>query len=216
MPGKWILSPSLLSADMAKLGDQIVALEYAGVDWLHVDVMDGHFAPNISMGPMMVETCRKISSLPIDVHLMIENPDRYIEDFAKSGASIITIHIETGYHPYRTLKKIRELGCRPGIALNPGTPISAISELVPLVDLILILGTNPGFSGQTFIPQMLQKITTIRSLHSDMLIQVDGGMNAETLPKAFQAGANVFVAGNAIFKHPRGIQDGVNDLRRLL
>ena len=216
MPGSWILSPSLLSADFTHLGEQIVALEQAGADWLHVDVMDGHFAPNISMGPMIVSACRQASQLPVDVHLMIENPERYIEIFAEAGASLITIHVETGYHPYRTLQSIRDLGCRPGIALNPGTPAAAITELLPLVDMVLILGTNPGFSGQAFLPQMLSKITSIRRQNPDVLIQVDGGMNGETLPAALSAGANVFVAGNAIFKHPHGIEKGVKALRALI
>lgn len=215
MPGEWILAPSLLSADFTRLGEQIAVLEHAGVDWLHVDVMDGHFAPNISMGPAEVEACRKVSHLPVDVHLMIENPQRYIEVFAKAGANLITIHIETGYHPYRMLQSIRELGCRPGIALNPGTPATAIAEILPLVDIVLVLGTNPGFSGQSFIPQMLSKITKIRQQNPAVLIQVDGGMNAETLPAALRAGANVFVAGNAVFKHPEGILAAVGELRKL-
>ena len=206
----------MLSADFTRLGEQIAALEAAGVDWLHVDVMDGHFAPNISMGPLVVEACCRVSSLPVDVHLMIENPERYIEAFAKAGASLITIHIETGYHPCRTLQSIRSLGCRPGIALNPGTPAAAITQLLPFVDMVLVLGSNPGFSGQTFIPQMLSKISEIRQQNRDILIQVDGGMNAETLPTAFRAGANVFVAGNAVFNHPQGIERGVKTLRTLI
>ncbi len=216
MSNSWIISPSLLSADFTRLGEQITALALAGVDWLHVDVMDGHFAPNISMGPLIVEACRQASQLPVDVHLMIENPERYIEAFAKAGANLITIHVETGYHPYRTLQAIRDLGCRPGIALNPGTPVTAITQLLPLVDMVLILGTNPGFSGQAFIPQMLSKISAVRQAQPEVLIQVDGGMNAETLPAAFRAGANVFVAGNAVFKHPQGIAEGVATLCALI
>jgi ribulose-phosphate 3-epimerase len=213
--GDWILSPSLLSADLTRLGEQIAELEHAGVDWLHVDVMDGHFAPNLSMGSMMVEACHRVSQLPVDVHLMIESPERSIEAFAKAGANLITIHIETGYHPYRTLHSIRALGCRAGIALNPSTPAAAITQVLPLVDMVLVLGTNPGFSGQAFIPQILSKITEIRQQNQDVLIQVDGGVNAETLPAAFHAGANVFVAGNAVFKHPQGIAAGVQGLRKL-
>jgi ribulose-phosphate 3-epimerase len=216
LPSGWILSPSLLAADFTRLGEQIAALEHAGADWLHVDVMDGHFVPNISIGPLVVQGCRQAASLPVDVHLMIENPERYIEAFAKAGANLISIHIETGYHPYRTLQSIRALGCRPGIALNPGTPAAAITQVLPLVDMVLILGTNPGFSGQTFIPQMLYKIAEVRQQNQDVLIQVDGGMNAETLPAAFRAGANVFVAGNAVFKHPQGIEMGVKTLRTLI
>jgi ribulose-phosphate 3-epimerase len=215
MPENWILSSSLLSADFTRLGEQIAELEAAGVDWLHIDVMDGHFAPNISLGPLIVAACRQASQLPVDVHLMIENPERYLEAFAKAGASLITIHVETGYHPYRTLQSIRDLGCRPGIALNPGTPAAAITELLPLVEMVLVLGTNPGFSGQAFLPQMLSKITTLRQENPEVLIQVDGGMNTETLPAAFRAGANVFVAGNAVFKHPQGIENGIRELRKL-
>lgn len=215
MTSNWILSPSLLSADFTCLGEQIIALEAAGADWLHVDVMDGHFAPNISMGTLIVEACQRVSKLPVDVHLMIENPERYIEAFAKAGASLITIHVETGYHPYRTLQSIRDLGCRPGIALNPGTPVPVIMPMLSLVDMVLVLGTNPGFSGQAFIPQMLPKINEIRQQSPTILLEVDGGMNAETLPAAFQAGANVFVAGNAVFKHPEGIESGVQTLRSL-
>jgi len=215
MSKKWILSPSLLSADFTRLGEQITALEAAGADWLHVDVMDGHFAPNISMGTSIVAACRQVSQLPVDVHLMIENPERYIEAFAKAGASLITIHVETGYHPYRTLQAIRDLGCRPGIAINPGTAATAILPMLSLVDMVLVLGTNPGFSGQAFIPQMLTKLVEIRQQNTTILIEVDGGMNAETLPAAFHAGANVFVAGNAVFKHPEGIASGVQTLRAL-
>lgn len=215
MSKKWILSPSLLSADFTRLGEQITALEAAGADWLHVDVMDGHFAPNISMGPSIVAACRQVSQLPVDVHLMIENPERYIQAFAEAGAGLITIHVETGYHPYRTLQAIRDLGCRPGIAMNPGTAAAAVMPMLSLVDMVLVLGTNPGFSGQAFIPQMLTKIVEIRHLNPTILIEVDGGMNVETLPAAFEAGANVFVAGNAVFKHPEGIESGVQALRAL-
>ncbi|MGA2503192.1 MAG: ribulose-phosphate 3-epimerase [Anaerolineales bacterium] len=215
MIGKWILSPSLLSADFTCLGEQIAALENAGVDWLHVDVMDGHFAPNISMGPQIVEACHRISSMPVDVHLMIENSENYIGAFANAGANLITIHIEASKYPSRTLQSIRDVGCRPGIALNPSTNVDKIMKLFPLVDMVLVLGTNPGFSGQTFIPQVLAKIAAIREENPDGLIEVDGGMNTQTLPAAFQAGANVFVVGNAIFKHPKGILHGVRELRTL-
>lgn len=213
MTGNWILSASLLSADFLDLGKQIITLEKAGIDWLHVDIMDGHFTPNISMGPNLVEVCSKVSSLPLDVHLMIKNPESQIEVLAKARAKFITIHIETGYHPYRTLQSIRALGCRPGIALNPGTPNTYLKELIPLVDMVLIMGTNPGFSGQTFISNTLTKITTIREENPHLLIQVDGGINSDTLVSAYNAGANVFVAGNAIFNHPEGIEKGVKALR---
>jgi ribulose-phosphate 3-epimerase len=212
-----ILSPSLLSADFTRLGEQIAALEAAGTDWLHFDVMDGHFAPNLSMGPGMVATCRAITPLPLDVHLMIANPAQFIEAFAKAGANWITVHIEADMHIYRTLQAIRALGCRPGVALNPGTPTSALGQVLPLVDMVLVLGSNPGFSGQAFIPAMLPKVSEIRALldavNPSAMIQVDGGMTAETLPQAQSAGANVFVAGNAIFKHPQGIAAGVQVLK---
>ena len=144
---------------------------------------------------------------------MIENPERSIEAFTKAGANLITIHIETGYHPYRTLQSIRDLGCRPGISLKPGTPVEMVLQMFPLVDMVLIMGANPGFSGQSFFPQMLSKINVIRQQNQDVLIQVDSGVNAETLPAAFHAGANVFVAGNAVFKHPKGIAHDIRDLR---
>lgn len=210
-----ILSPSLLSADFTRLGEQISKLERAGADWLHIDVMDGHFARNISMGPLVVEACSSITSLPIDVHMMIENPELYIPDFVEAGANIITVHIETGFHPFRTIQLIRSLGCKPGIALNPGTSFAAISELIPIVDMVLVMGTNPGFSGQTFLPQMLEKIKTIRKENHDLLIQVDGGMNFETIPAALNAGANVIVAGNAIFNHLEGIEEGVRTIKSM-
>jgi ribulose-phosphate 3-epimerase len=210
-----ILSPSLLSADFTRLGEQVTSLERAGANWLHFDVMDGHFAPNISMGPLIIKACSSVTSLPFDVHMMVENPEYYIADFAKAGANLITIHIETGYHPYRTIQLIRSLGCRPGIALNPGTSLAAITELIPLVDMVLVLGTNPGFSGQTFLPQMLSKITAIRKERLDLLIQVDGGMSRETIPTVIKAGANVIVAGNAVFNHPEGIEKGVKALKAL-
>ena len=210
-----ILSPSLLSADFTRLGEQISKLELAGADWLHIDVMDGHFARNISMGSLVVEACSSITSLPIDVHMMIENPELYIPDFVEAGANIITVHIETGYHPFRTIQLIRSLGSKPGIALNPGTSFAAISELIPIVDMVLVMGTNPGFSGQTFLPQMLEKIKTIRKENHDLLIQVDGGMNFETIPAALNAGANVIVAGNAIFNHLEGIEEAVRTIKSL-
>lgn len=217
MSDHWILSPSILSADFACLGQQIKALEQGGADWIHIDVMDGHFVPNISMGPFVVETCRRITSLPLDVHLMIADPDRYVAAFITADANWLTVHVEACPHLYRTLQTIRQLGCHPGVALNPATPLSSIEEVLPLVDLALILGNNPGFSGQKFIPEMLGKITRLRELldrvNPSAVIQVDGGMTNETLRPAYQAGARAFVAGNAVFKHPQGIEAGVRALK---
>lgn len=217
MSDPWILSPSILSADFACLRQQIEALEQGGADWIHIDVMDGHFVPNLSFGPLIVETCRRITSLPLDVHLMIADPDRYVAAFITAGANWLTVHVETCPHLYRTLQTIRQLGCHPGVALNPATPLSSIEEVLPLVDLALILGNNPGFSGQKFIPEMLSKITRLREfldrVNPSAFIQVDGGVTNETLPQAYQAGAHVFVAGNAVFKHPQGIAAGVRALK---
>lgn len=214
---KDIISASILSADFSRLGEQIAEAESAGVDWIHIDVIDGHFAPNITMGPFIVEACRRVTKLPLDVHLMIEKPERYLEDFAKAGADLITVHIETCPHIHRTLDSIRQLGCRPSITLNPGTPAAAIQEILSMVDMVLVLSVNPGFSGQTFIPFTLQKIREIRThldqVNPQAMIQVDGGITPQTLPAVKRAGANVFVVATAIFKNPNGIQAGVSDLR---
>jgi ribulose-phosphate 3-epimerase len=214
---KDIISASILSADFSRLGEQIAEVESAGVDWIHVDVIDGHFAPNITMGPFVVEACRRVTKLPLDVHLMIEKPERYLEDFANAGADLITVHIETCPHIHRTLDTIRQLGCRPGITLNPGTPAVAIHEVLSMVDMVLVLSVNPGFSGQAFIPFTLQKMREIRTLldqvNPQAMIEVDGGITPQTLPSAKHAGANVFVVATAIFKNPNGIQAGVDALR---
>ena len=216
-PMKDIISSSILSADFSRLGEQIAEVEAAGVDWLHIDVIDGHFAPNITMGPFVVEACRRVTQMPLDVHLMIEKPERYLEAFAKAGANLITVHVETCPHIYRTLDTIRQLGCRVSVTLNPGTPASAIREVLPLVDMVLVLTVNPGFSGQAFIPSVLAKVREIRTLldkvNPQAMIQVDGGITAQTLPLAKQAGANVFVVATAIFKNPNGIRAGVDALR---
>ncbi len=213
----FLLSASILSADFSHLAEQIHATEQAGVDWLHIDVMDGHFVPNITMGPFIVETCRKVSALPLDVHLMIESPERHIESFAKAGANHLSIHIENNNNVHRTLQAIRSLGCHPGIVINPGTPAAAITSVVDMVDLILVMTVNPGFSGQKFISQMVEKIAEVKALvqskHSPALIQVDGGITAETLPSALQAGAQVFVSASSIYHYPAGIQSGVKALR---
>jgi ribulose-phosphate 3-epimerase len=216
----YYLSASILSADFSDLAGQIRQCESAGIDWLHIDVMDGSFVPNISMGPFIVETCRRLTNLPLDVHLMIENPDRHLEAFARAGASNLTVHIENTPHIYRTLQTIRALGCKPSIALNPGTPASRIESVIPLLDMVLVMTVNPGFSGQQFIPEVVSKISEVQKMldknQSNARIEVDGGINEETLPAVVNAGANTIVAATAIFKFPAGIAAGAHLLREKL
>ncbi len=217
---KYILSPSILSADFARLGEQIAAVEAAGADWIHVDVMDGHFVPNITMGPFIVATCSRITKLPIDVHLMIEKPERYIETFAKAGASNLTVHVETCPDIVGTLKKIKSLGCRAGAVLNPDTSVGAIQPALTEADLILVMSVHPGYSGQSFIPETIAKVSEIRkkldALRSSAWLEVDGGIDTGTLPKMKEAGATAFVAATAVFKHPEGPAAGIRTLRALL
>jgi ribulose-phosphate 3-epimerase len=212
-----LLSSSILSADFAHLADQIHAAEAAGVDWIHIDVMDGSFVPVITMGSFIVETCHRITHLPLDVHLMIVDPEKHIETFARAGAAYLSVQVEACNHIYRTLQAIRAAGCRPGVVLNPGTPASSISEVLHLVDYVLLMTVNPGASGQTFIHEALPKVrlveTMLASAGSQAKIEVDGGITTETLPLAYAAGARLFVAATAIFKHPQGIQAGVQALR---
>ncbi len=198
-----LIAPSILSADFSKLGDEIKAAEAAGADWIHIDVMDGHFVPNITIGPFIVEAVKRVTSLPLDVHLMIENPDRYIPDFAKAGATLIAVQVEACVHLHRTIQMIRELGVRPGAVLNPSTPLSAIEWVLDDLDFVVIMSVNPGFGGQTFIPSSLEKVKTVRKMILDRglstLIQVDGGVNEKTIEDVSLAGADVFVAGSAVF-----------------
>lgn len=212
-----ILSPSIFAADFAKLGEEIRAAEQAGADWLHVDVIDGHFAPNISMGPFIVETCKRITSLPLDVHLMIEEPERYIDTFVNAGANRLSVHIEGNPNIHRTLQYIRSLGCSPTIVINPGTPVESISAVADLVDMVLVMSVNPGYSGQKFLPSALPKLNSVRSLldHTNpaALVQIDGGISAATIRDAYLAGARVFVAATAVFKHPGGIAAAIRELR---
>lgn len=216
----FLLSSSILSADFAALEQQIRAAEKAGVDWIHIDVMDGHFVPNITMGPFIVETVRRITRLPLDVHLMIEHPERLIEDFASAGATNLTVHIEGNPNIYRTLQAIKGLGVRSSIVLNPGTPASSLQAVLPIVDMVLVMSVNPGYSGQEFLPETPEKIAAVRAMldkiGSSAPIEVDGGITEETLPACYQAGARVFVAATAIFKHPQGIEAGVRALRSSL
>jgi ribulose-phosphate 3-epimerase len=197
------IAPSILSADFASLGAEISAISDAGADWIHVDVMDGHFVPNITIGPAVVKAVRNKTTLPFDVHLMISPVDPYIEKFAAAGADIITAHIEAGPHAHRTLQHIKSLGLKAGISLNPSTPASSIRHILDAVDLILVMTVNPGFGGQNFIEEQLEKIETIRKMIDetgrDIDLEVDGGVNEKTARRAISAGADVLVAGTAVF-----------------
>jgi ribulose-phosphate 3-epimerase len=198
-----LIAPSILSADFSRLGEEVKSVEKAGADWIHVDVMDGHFVPNITMGPLVVEAVRRSTSLPVDVHLMIENPDAYISDFARAGADYISVQAEVCRHLHRTVDLIGQSGAKPGVVLNPATPLSAITYVLEDLEFVLIMSVNPGFGGQKFIPGALDKIRHLKSLlderQLDLLIQVDGGVNADTIGDASAAGADCFVAGSAIF-----------------
>ncbi len=201
------MAPSLLAADFARLGEQAAAVEAAGADWLHLDVMDGHFVPNISFGPLVLQALRQQVRIPFDVHLMIAPADPYIAAFAEAGADHIIVHAEAGPHLHRSLQLIRSLGKRAGVALNPGTPADAVAHVLDVTDLVLVMTVNPGFGGQAFIPGQLAKVAEIRDMVAGrpIAITVDGGINAETAPQALAAGAGVLVAGTAVF--------GTSDLR---
>jgi ribulose-phosphate 3-epimerase len=216
-PGNIKVAPSILAADFSCLGRQVREAVKAGADYIHVDVMDGHFVPNISIGIPVVVSLRKITRAPLDVHLMIEKPELYINEFARAGADIITVHVEACNHLDGTVNAIRKLGLKAGVSLNPATPLSAIDEILPLVDLVLVMTVNPGFGGQAFIAGMVDKIARLRHILDDRKssaeLEVDGGITAVTAPLAAGAGADVLVAGSAIFNHPRGIGAGLKELR---
>ena len=197
------IAPSILAADFADIKNQIALAEQAGADWIHLDVMDGHFVPNITFGPPVIKTLRKLTRLPFDVHLMIENADRYIDAFCDAGANNITVHYEACTHLHRTVSRIRDLGMTAGVCVNPATPVFSLSDILPYVDLVLIMTVNPGFGGQRFIPTSVQKIQEaakmIRRVKHDILLEVDGGIDDETVGVVTESGANVLVAGNFIF-----------------
>jgi ribulose-phosphate 3-epimerase len=195
--------PSILSADFAKLGDEIAMCEAGGADWIHIDVMDGVFVPNLAYGAKVIDTVRRCTSLPLDVHLMVVQPEKYFDDFVRAGASGLTVHAEAAPHLHRQLTRIREMGCRAGVALNPATPLNAVCEVIPEIDLLLIMTVNPGFGGQEFIPYSIDKIRRARLMldeaGSDAALEVDGGISRETITDVWSAGADTFVAGNAVF-----------------
>jgi ribulose-phosphate 3-epimerase len=211
------IAPSILSADFSRLGQQVAEAEGAGADYIHVDVMDGHFVPNISMGPVVVRAVRRVTHLPLDTHLMIESPERYLADFCAAGADILTVHVETCPHLHRTVQQIRELGCRAGVTLNPATPVGSLEEILPYVDLVLVMTVNPGFGGQVLIPAMLSKVQRVRAMldaiESPAEVEVDGGIDPENALLLVRAGADVLVAGSAVFAED-GIAEAIGRLRQ--
>ncbi len=213
-----IIAPSILASDINQLGDQVRQAEAGGADWIHIDVMDGRFVPNISFGPLIVRAVRRVTNLPIDVHLMILEPERHLEAFAEAGTDHITVHYETCPHIHRTLQTIQEMGMGPGIVINPGTPITTLEELTHDFEKVLLMTVNPGFGGQTFIETMIDKIYRTKGLldskDSTATIQVDGGITAETIRSCYLAGATNFVAGSSIFRYKDGIAAGIKALRQ--
>jgi ribulose-phosphate 3-epimerase len=210
------IAPSILSADFGRLADEVRAVEAAGADWIHVDVMDGRFVPNITIGPLVVEAVRKVTRLPIDAHLMIVEPERYVEAFAKAGANLISVHAEVSPHLHRTIQAIRAAGARPSVALNPSTPLDCLEYVLGDVDMVLLMTVNPGFGGQSYIPAVTEKVRRLRRMADErgqeLEIQVDGGVRASTVGEVARAGANVLVAGTAVFG-AKDYRAAVHDLR---
>ena len=210
------IAPSILSADFSKLGEEIKEVEQGGADWIHVDVMDGHFVPNITIGPLIVEAIRPITTLPLDVHLMIENPDQYIEAFAKAGADYITVHVEACRHLHRTIQLIHSYGVKPGVVLNPHTPVETIQHILEDIDLVLFMTVNPGFGGQKFISSVLPKVKQLSGIIQErnlpIEIEIDGGVNPDTIGSCVEAGATVFVAGSAIYNQANR-KDAISNIR---
>jgi ribulose-phosphate 3-epimerase len=213
-----IIAPSILSADFGRLAEEVRAVEAAGADWIHVDVMDGCFVPNITLGPPIVKAIRAATKLPLDVHLMIVEPEKYIDDFAKAGADGLTVHVEASPHLHRTLQHVRSLGKRAGVVLNPSTHEDTIRYVLDVADLVLVMSVNPGFGGQAFLPEVLPKVRALRKMIDasgrDILLEIDGGVAPDTVARVTEAGARVLVAGSAVFKHPAGYADAISLLRR--
>ncbi len=212
-------APSILTADLARLKEQIEEAEAAGVDWIHLDVMDGVFVPNLTFGPLLVEAVRRVTALPLDVHLMIVQPERYLEDFARAGADYITIHVEATPHAHRAVQRVKELGKRAGLAVNPATPLEAFEPLLPELDLALLMSVNPGFGGQRYIPASTGRLRRLKEMRDRLnpacLIQVDGGVNKDTVAEVYRAGADVAVAGSALFNR-RPVAENLKELKEVL
>jgi len=212
-------APSILTADLSRLKEVIGEAEAAGVDWIHLDVMDGVFVPNLTFGPILVEAVRRVTRLPLDVHLMIVNPERYLEDFARAGADVITVHFEATPHAHRAVQKVKELGKKAGLAINPATPLSAFEALLPELDLALLMSVNPGFGGQKYIPQSTERLRRLKAMRDALnptcLIEVDGGVNQTTVGEVYLAGADVAVAGSALF-NDKPVRENLKALKEVL